>query len=200
MDQPNAWQAVLDFWFGPDNQPSQEAIKRWFSGGKEIDSLIRTHFLPIHTKLTNGSADFSPTSPEETLAAIIVIDQFSRNLYRNSPDAFKWDSLAIEWSLQGWSSGLFSQLPVSHQAFSIMPLVHSEDIELHEKALTLFTQLNTKPSNPDTILTGFYSSALEHHDIIKRFGRYPHRNKTLGRASTDAETNYLNTGANRFGQ
>jgi len=194
------WSEVLDYWFGPNEPPESSYRKRWFSGGAAIDTEIEGKFSTLHEQITSGQHSSWQSNAEGLVAAIIVVDQFSRNLYRNSPKAFEWDDLAIKWSLNGWESGLFDTLSISYQAFTILPLVHSEDLQLHKKAMELLNSVKSITPKSDTIITGFYSSAVEHHDIIVRFGRYPHRNAVLGRASTELEQHYLQAGAKRFGQ
>jgi uncharacterized protein (DUF924 family) len=195
-----SWQDVLDYWFGQQEPPIEEIRKKWFTGGDSIDADIRHRFETLHNSLTGGLPSEWTDNPRTILAAIIVIDQFSRNLYRRKAEAFQWDHLAVEWSKQSWEKHLFSDLPDSHKAFSLMPLVHSESLELHELALGYFGDLILENPNTDTILTGFFSSAKEHHDIIVEYGRYPHRNEVLNRPSTTAEIDYLNAKARRFGQ
>ncbi len=200
MNDAQIWSPVLEYWFGVDQQPNEAVRKLWFNSDKEIDSQIRQKFLVLHSHLTSGNAQFDEANAHERLAAIIVIDQFSRNIYRGSATAFAWDSQAVTWATEGWDKHQFENLTAPEQAFSLLPFVHSEDIELHVRAIQLFDRLiEQKPEN-SAILTGFRSSAIEHRDIIKRFGRYPHRNEVLNRPSTDEETQYLQMGANRFGQ
>jgi uncharacterized protein (DUF924 family) len=194
------WQEVLDFWFGDEEPPADAYRKRWFSGTDELDIEIHKRFEPLHISLRKGIPTDWRTNPLATLAAIIVIDQFSRNLYRRSAQAFEWDSLAVSWSKAGWDSRLFSDLPDTQKAFSLMPLVHSESLEYHQLAKKHFDSSILESTNTDTILTAFSSSAEEHHDIIAKYGRYPHRNEVLKRPSTLAEIDYLNAKGRRFGQ
>lgn len=194
------WNEVLDYWFGDREISDQERQKRWFMASDEVDTDIRSRFLVLHSKLTNGSIEFDAFNGEERLSAIIVIDQFSRNLYRRSATAFAWDHLACEWCLQGWEGHQFDDMTPAQKGFSLLPLVHSENLEFHDRAIQLLQQLKENSRDQDSIITGFYSSATEHRDIIQRFGRYPHRNEVLNRPSTEAELLYLQDGAKRFGQ
>jgi uncharacterized protein (DUF924 family) len=189
---------VLDFWF-PSSTLSEQDLKRWFSGGEEQDIEIQNLFLTLHKQLRKGLPQNWPANSDNVLAAIIVIDQFSRNLFRGSAQAFEWDSVAIELAQFGWDQDLFQNRAFAQQAFSLLPFVHSEQLDLHEQANVKFEELANK-SNQDPILTGFLSSAKEHRAIIETFGRYPHRNEVLSRASTPAEIEYLESGAKRFGQ
>lgn len=195
-----AVQDVLHYWFGPGEAPDEEHRKRWFQGGDDIDQDIKTRFAGLHQQLQTSLPDDWPTDAEGLLAAILVIDQFSRNLYRRQAQAFAWDNLARDWSLQGWQRGLFDTRLPHEQGFALLPLVHSEDLQDHDTALAIFERLKDQGPETDTIITAFYSSALEHRAIIAEFGRYPHRNAVLNRPSTDAEHQYLAGKAKRFGQ
>jgi uncharacterized protein (DUF924 family) len=197
-----SWEAVLTYWFGEEEQeePPKSLLKRWFAGGEEVDKEIKNQFDALHQELRSGLPKPWKGNAKATLAAIIVIDQFSRNLFRRSGEAFTWDPLACDWSLSGWESGLFNTLTPTQQAFSLMPLMHSENLSNHIACMSHFEQLLAANPSSDTILTGFCSSAQEHHDIIAMFGRYPHRNSVLNRSSTPAEAEYLQNGAKRFGQ
>ena len=197
---PETANDVLSFWFGDEHPPSERYQKRWFGGGEALDRDITNRFGELHAQLSNGLSPSALTDPHQLLSAIIVIDQFGRNIYRRSALAFSWDQLAQQWAQYGLQNGYFENLSAYYQAFAAMPLMHSEDLSLHQQAIRFYTQLKKSQPDTDTIITGFYSSALQHHDIIAQFGRYPHRNAVLGRESTPAEIAYLNDGAKRFGQ
>lgn len=194
------WQDVLEYWFGPDQTPGKEYRQRWFSGGAETDREIQQRFGELHAYLTQAFPAEWPVHGDSLLAGILVLDQFSRNLYRGKPAAFAWDDRAVEWSLQGWEQDLFTPLAPARQAFSIMPLMHSESLTLHDQAIARLVNLQQQQQQSDTIITGFLSSAHEHRDIIARYGRYPHRNTVLGRSSSQDEKRFLADGAKRFGQ
>lgn len=195
----NAWTQVLDYWIGDQTPPDPERRKRWFQSTDDIDEEIAQRFAQTHSRLQNGYPGDWPDSSEGRLAAIIVIDQFSRNLYRGQAEAFAWDELAANWSLGGLERGLFTHLSEAEQGFAVLPLVHSESLTLHDRALS-FLETIQHQANTDGIITGFLSSAREHRDIIAQFGRYPHRNAVLNRPSTPEESAYLAQGAKRFGQ
>jgi uncharacterized protein (DUF924 family) len=122
------------------------------------------------------------------------------NSVRGKAKAFAWDALSVRWVQQGWKTDLFETLTPIQQAFSLLPLIHSENLPLHDLAIKHYEQLTTLLKDQDSILTAFLSSAKEHRAIIKLFGRYPHRNAVLNRVSTTAEDEYLNSGGARFGQ
>ena len=175
-------------------------MQRWFGSSEQTDTEIRQKFLVAHSKLTADNLPFDETNSSQRLAAIIMIDQFSRNLYRKSATAFAWDHLAVQWAQEGWKLGQFDKLSPAQQGFSLLPLIHSEKLSLHDEAIEKLVQINESNTAMDTIITAFYSFALSHRDIIARFGRYPHRNGVLNRTPTDAELAYMNNGAKRFGQ
>ncbi len=190
---------VLEYWFGSADPPSELYRTRWFAGGLETDTEISERFADLHSELSGGFPQNWPQTGEAILAAIIVIDQFSRNLYRGSAKAFGWDHLSLSWALEGWGNDRFTGLTACQQAFSLLPLIHSESIDHHDLVIPRLEKLSSG-ADQDSILTGFLSSAQEHRVIIQQFGRYPHRNAILNRTSTAAELEYLNAGGNRFGQ
>ena len=192
-------EAVLDYWFGQNDPPEEIYRKRWFSGEKDVDNEIRSNFLTLHQQLRSGLPEEWKDNARAVLASIIVLDQFSRNLFRGTATAFSWDPLAVDWAQQGLIDNLFKELTYSQQAFTLLPLIHSESLTLHDQAISHYERL-VSAAHQDPILTGFLSSAKEHRAIIKHFGRYPHRNAVLNRASTQTELEYLNSGGRRFGQ
>lgn len=194
------WTRVLDYWFGAQVPPDEARQKRWFRSSQATDRDIEQQFAQTHTRLRQGYPDDWPDAAKARLAAIIVIDQFSRNLFRGEATAFAWDHLATDWSLQGLERGQFDHLREAEQGFAALPLVHSESLALHDRALSFLTSVQALSTDTDGIITGFLSSAHEHRDIIARFGRYPHRNAVLNRTSTPEESAYLAEGAKRFGQ
>lgn len=200
MTETSIWEDVLEYWFNDQSLTHKQREQRWFANNEQTDAEIRQKFLVAHSQLTTGTIAFDENDGRQRLAAIILIDQFSRNLYRKTGTAFAWDHLAVKWSQEGWQRGQFDNLSSDEKGFSLLPLLHSEDIDLHDEAIDRLTELKRSSTAMDTIITGFHSSALEHRDIIAQFGRYPHRNEVLNRPSTEAELAYLNNGAKRFGQ
>lgn len=194
------WQGVIDYWFGAEDPPPPSYLKRWFSGGDAADKEIQTKFKSTHDAVISGDCEHWLADPIGRLAAIIVIDQFSRNLFRGKADAFAWDHLAQHWSIVGWQEKLFESLTPSQKMFAAMPLVHSENLLSQDYALAISERALENAAQPNEILSSFHSSVHEHRDIILQFGRYPHRNDVLGRTSTRAEGKYLAAGAKRFGQ
>lgn len=175
---------VLDFWFGELTQ------KDWFSGGEEIDNNIRDRFADLHAELTKGVPPEAKTDPDAALAALIVFDQFSRNIHRKQPGAFASDTLALDIARNALEQGFEAHIPEERRTFLYMPFMHSEVLSDQERCVDLFKQTGNENS---------IKYAVEHRDIIARFGRFPHRNRALGRDSTPDEIAFLK-GHEGFGQ
>lgn len=194
------WQSILDFWFGDQDPPESHYQKRWFSGGKETDRQIAERFATQHQRAIAGELNAWLEHPGGRLALIILVDQFSRNLYRGRAEAFSWDPLALQWSQQAIDNGHLGMLGMSGRMFCLMPTMHAESIECHRVLAQQIDQLfNDYPAARDA-LKSFKDSADEHRAIIEQFGRYPHRNTVLKRPSTPAELDYLSQDGARFGQ
>ena len=170
------YQDILDFWFAAENQ------KNWFNQSDAFDQSIEMQFKTTLLSASKAELWHWRTTPEGRLAEIIVLDQFSRNLYRDSPLAFAQDVQALVLAQEAISLGLDQPLTAEQRAFLYMPFMHSESPLIHQHALKLFEALNN-PINLDF--------EKRHKVIIDRFGRYPHRNQILGRCSTAEETAFL---------
>jgi len=162
---------VLKFWFGL--QP-----KQWWDGGPELDHRIRQNFLKLWTEKRQLPVDAFLSDPLTANAAVILFDQFPRNMFRGHADAYSTDHLALAISKGAIAKGFDEQLQTDERKFLYMPFVHSEDLDDQNLALLLFTEIN------DEEQIGY---AKKHRDIIARFGRFPHRNAVLGRASRPEE-------------
>ncbi|MEA3048179.1 MAG: hypothetical protein QOG84_15 [Sphingomonadales bacterium] len=161
------WQdAVLDFWFGL-------APERWWKTDPALDAAIRRRFLPLWREQRENLPERFLDSPEEALAAAILFDQFPRNMFRGEAGAFSTDPLARAMARGAVDRGLDRDLPAERRPFLYMPFEHSEDLDDQNRSLLLFAALG------DDYHLGF---AQKHHDVIARFGRFPHRNAMLGRA------------------
>ena len=182
-------QEVLDFWFLAPNDPrygSQRA--EWFRKDEAFDAAIRERFAALAEQaVAGGLREWDQKGPLGTLARILVLDQFTRNAYRGTPDAFAGDPLALAAALQLADSGDDQDLLPVQRAFAYMPFEHAEDAAMQERAVALFTRLAAL--NPD--YEGMLDYAHRHRGVIARFGRFPHRNAILGRASTPEELDYL---------
>ena len=160
-------QDILDFWFDPDHR------SLWFAKSDEFDAKIRERFQTIHHQAIQAELWSWRKTAEGRLAEIIVLDQFSRNLYRDQPQAFAHDSMALMLAQEAISLQLDAQLSPDHRSFLYMPFMHSESKLIHEFALKLFQRLGNEIN---------LSFEKKHKLIIDRFGRYPHRNAILGRS------------------
>jgi uncharacterized protein (DUF924 family) len=180
-DVEPAWVGqVIRFWF----QDLGEA--NWFAGGDEIDSRIRAAFLTLHGRLAAGDG-FDVIAPKPILAAVIVLDQFSRNLFRDSARAYSADPIARRLSRTAVAQGFDRAMDTAERLFLYLPFEHSEDREDQALALSLIEPLGVQDWTDHT---------LAHKAIIDRFGRFPHRNALLGRPSTAEEIAFLNVGTN----
>ncbi len=184
--------AVLDFWFG---QPRvAQARAEWFRKDAAFDALIRERFgATIEAALAGGLRDWEGR-PEGRLARIVVLDQFTRNAFRDTPRAFAGDALALAAARELAARGEDRALPPLMRGFAYLPFEHAEDLAEQREALRLFAALGADhPSQ-----AGLLEWAQKHHDIVARFGRFPHRNAILGRASTAEETAFLREPGSRF--
>ena len=180
-------QAILDFWFGPATsldygKPREE----WFEKDPEFDGAIRHHFKADYEAAVAGDYDSWQDTPAECLALVILLDQFSRNMFRDDPRAFAMDSKALDVARHAVAAGFDRQVGETGRTFFYLPFEHSEDMSCQERSLELFRALPDweQPGSP-------FQYAQRHWDIIRRFGRFPHRNRTLGRDSTPAEAEFL---------
>jgi uncharacterized protein (DUF924 family) len=172
------WAAqVLHYWF-EELQPAA-----WFRRDDGVDATIRERFGTLYEQLTQIRPE-QLTTPLECIAAVIVLDQFPRNMFRGSPRAFATDALALSISQHAITAGLDRQLTQQQRLFLYMPFQHSEDRAVQARSIELFTQLN----DPENL--GY---ARRHQEIIDRFGRFPHRNEVLGRLSTPEEAEFIAT-------
>jgi len=167
---------VLQFWF------EELSSKDWFAGGEELDRKIKDRFSDMHAKVAAGEFWKYRTDAHSYLAEIIVLDQFSRQMFRGSAQAFAYDHLALTLSQHAIAAGFDQQLEKDARMFLYMPFMHSESKVIHTAAVPLFESLG----EPEVLK---YEHI--HKDIIDQFGRYPHRNETLGRESTTEEKDYL---------
>ncbi|MFW1925202.1 DUF924 family protein [Acinetobacter ursingii] len=168
-------QDVLNFWFAPEQEPL------WFKKSDDFDAKIHRQFAEVHHQATQAELWSWRQDAEGRLAEIIVLDQFSRNLYRDQAQAFAHDAMALALAQEAISLQLDAELSPPQRSFLYMPFMHSESKLIHEFALKLFQRLGN-PVNLDF--------EKKHKAIIDRFGRYPHRNDVLGRESTAEEREF----------
>lgn len=186
---------VLRFWFPDDGElVTGQQFKWWLGGGADAEVLAR--FPPLLERARLGELDNWSSSPRSRLALILVLDQFSRTIYRGTAQAFAQDPLALSLVLEGISIGHYSALATPwEKTFFFIPIGHCEDLASHQVSVRLAEEL-VKEAPPELreVLEFSASQARGHRDVIVRFGRHPHRNAVLGRESTPAELEYLATG------
>lgn len=176
-------QEVLTFWF-EETEP-----KQWWSANPDFDDLIRARFLPLMQRAAQGELFAWRKTSKGRLAEVIVLDQFSRNVYRGTPAAFAQDPMALVLAQEAVAAGAHLELPPVERGFLLMPFMHSESREIHVWAERLFRE-HAPPNS--------HEFELRHKAIIDRFGRYPHRNRILGRASSPEELEFLKQPGSSF--
>lgn len=169
-------QQVLSFWF------SELKPEQWFNGSAELDAQIKQRFGKLLAQAAAGELFDWRKSSKGRLAEIIVLDQFSRNVYRDTAQAFAQDAMALVLSQEAVSAGALNDLEEHERDFLLMPYMHSESALIHQLALPLFEQYAS---------AGALKFEILHKEIIDRFGRYPHRNVALGRESSSEELEFL---------
>ena len=178
-DSPTSMhQEVLDFWF------KETPKELWFEKNTAFDKKVTEKFAKTYDHAVAGELDEWKDAAKSCLALIIVLDQFPRNMFRDSPKAFAHDALARDATKHALEEGYEELLKGAEKSFLIMPLMHSEYLNDQEMCLQLFSSWGYKTN---------VQFAKEHRDIIKRFGRFPHRNKVLGRKNTPEEEEFLKT-------
>jgi uncharacterized protein (DUF924 family) len=186
---------ILRFWFsdlsGADHARMVRQFEWWFRGG--ADSAIAERFALLLERATRGELDHWSNGPRTRLALIVILDQFSRSLYRDTARAFAQDPKALALALEGLEIGHYAALYTPwEKTFFLLPLGHSEELYHLDRAVALAEQLaEDAPSDLRRILEHSASQARGHRDVIARFGRHPHRNAVLGRRSTADELDYL---------
>lgn len=170
------YQAVVDFWF------KELTAEDWFAKSDALDQTIKDRFLMVHKAASRGELFAWRETAQGRLAEIIVFDQFSRNIFRNTKEAFAYDSLALVLAQELVLLKLDQTLSDSERSFAYLPYMHSESKLVHQHALALYTELGNSQS---------LEYEIAHKAIIDRFGRYPHRNAQLGRVSSNEEEAFL---------
>src|SRR5262245_39152550 len=193
---------ILDFWFGPldtDGCADSEHMARWWKKDPNLDEEIRRRFGALHRAIGAGQLDSWLDDPRGRLAQIVVLDQFSRNMHRDTPAMFGGDARALELALEGLARGADRPLPRDLRAFMYMPLMHCEELAHQERAVALFAALRDSAPSPVRERAASAARYAEmHRDIVRRFGRFPHRNAILGRESSAEETAFLQEPGSRF--
>jgi len=194
---------VLEFWFGacgPDGALDRTRQRMWFSDGRQHDPAIRKRFGKLHRRAARGELDAEWTAtPFGRIALIIVLDQFSRHIHRGTAAAFAQDPAGQRIAVAGVEQGVDRALIPAQRAFFYLPFEHAEDLKLQRAGVRLFERL-AKEVAPAwrKEYASFADYAGLHRDIVERFGRFPHRNKMLGRASTPEEIEFLKQPGSSF--
>jgi uncharacterized protein (DUF924 family) len=191
---------VLSYWFpekdifDADQETFGRQIQWWFAGGPEVDTEITERFGEVLEQARRGDLDHWADTPRGRLALIVVLDQFSRNVYRGSPLTYAQDEKALELAVEGIDAGMDRELSPMERIFFWMPLGHSEDLSLQERVVRNQKELAANaPPHLRAMAEFGISQAKGARDVIARFGRHPHRNEILGRESTPEELEYLRT-------
>jgi uncharacterized protein (DUF924 family) len=179
---------VLGFWFA-----AQGRDKRWFQKDEAFDGEVRRRFVDLHGEAAAGELEAWTDSARECLALIIVLDQFPRNMFRGTARAFATDAMALEAAQLAVARGHDRILSPVQRLFVYLPFEHAESLAAQDEACRLTEALNAFPETVDA-----HAFALKHRDVIRRFGRFPHRNASLGRPSTPAELEFLATPGSGF--
>ena len=188
------YQAVLDFWFGKaDSEGFGKPIKAWFIKSDTFDQAIQNQFGRLLEQAILGELDDWQEQPLSCLALVIVLDQFSRNLFRKQPQAFAQDAQALTIAKRAIAQGFDQQMLPVQRLFFYLPFEHSEAIADQIESLRLFNTLANEPG-----CESFIRYAQKHYDVIEKFGRFPHRNEILGRFNTPAEEEFLKQPGSSF--
>lgn len=186
---------ILLFWFGnleKELKPIENKEKIWFSKNDDNDKYIMENFLPVLEQSSKNPEDFLTCDSNMLLASIILFDQFTRNIFRNKPESFQYDNLALDLCFQTIKKGYDKEFHIIKRVFIYLPLEHSEKLENQEMSLKMYqTLVDESPVELKDQMQFFKTYAEKHYEIIKKFGRFPHRNKILNRESTPEEIEFL---------
>jgi uncharacterized protein (DUF924 family) len=181
-------QQVLDFWFGAEGSPEHGKVRAaWFQKNDAFDALIARQFgATVERALAGGLQDWAISAPQ-ALARLILLDQFTRNLFRGSARAFAGDALALQAARELLARGFDAQLRPEQRVFAYLPFEHDETLASQDRSVALFAALAAQAPQLEENLR----YAHKHRDVILQFGRFPHRNAALGRSSSADEAAYL---------
>ena len=189
------WHEIYNFWFGEPGSPEHGAIREfWFRGGPELDHEIRERFEQDYEHAARHAFADWKDSARSCVALIILVDQFPRNMYRGEGRAFAADAVALDAAHHLVFGPLHAGLLPVERLFAYLPFEHSERIEDQDVSVRLFRSMEDHEKKAEWV-----DYAEQHRDLIKKFGRFPHRNELLGRASTAEELAWLESSDQRFG-
>ena len=193
---------LLDFWFGElqDGLAGDAQRAMWFNASDDFDQACHTYEPALQLARAGALADWLNTTPTSLLAFVILCDQLPRNIYRGTSQAYAYDDLALQAAKQAVQTGADRALGWDQRAFLYMPFEHSESLLDQHTAVGLFSALRDQSQGAvKNIMGNNLRYAQQHRDIILKFGRFPHRNEVLGRASSEAEAAFVSAGSG-FGQ
>ena len=193
---------IHTFWFGTDADDARVAEQQaamWWAKDEAVDEDIRRRFGGTLEAAVAGELNSWETSPRGVLALVLVTDQFSRTIHRDRPQAFASDPIALAWARSAVDAGVDGDLRPIERVFLYLPFEHAESMADQDRAVNLFQSLleHVPPPHRPTF-RGYLDFAVQHRDVIARFGRFPHRNRVLGRTTTDAERVFLSQPGSSF--
>jgi uncharacterized protein (DUF924 family) len=196
------FQDVLTFWFGDldeQGRADEAHVRRWWTKDTAFDREIHERFGALHEAIVSGAHEAWLESPRGRLAYIIVLDQFSRNMFRGTAKMFAWDEVALREAIEGIDRGMDRAVAHDERAFYYLPLMHSEELDVQQQCVDLFTAWRDEVDEAlrDSVANSL-DFAVRHLEIVRRFGRFPHRNDLLGRASTSEELEFLKQPGSSF--
>ena len=193
--------SLHDFWFGggADEAAAQRQAKLWWGKSVEVDAAIASRFGELVEAARNGALDHWRSTPQGTLALILLTDQLPRNIFRGTPAAFASDPMAHELCTTGINNGFDLQLAPVERVFFYLPLEHAESMSDQDKSVAEYTGLlDQVPESEKETFRNYLEYAKRHRAVIERFGRFPHRNVILGRVSSAAEVAFLKEPGSSF--
>jgi uncharacterized protein (DUF924 family) len=195
-------QSIHDLWFGEldtEGRAHPDKVKQWFGKDPAFDALIRKHYLEYVDPAFMGAFDRWPKTDEGLVALTILLDQFPRNMFRDTPRAFAYDKKGMATSFLVFEEDRYLKMPPLYAYFTLMPTMHAEFRDVQEMGFNAFTRLLDRvPDVHKEMIGNAQRYAKAHRDIIERFGRFPHRNKLLGRESTPEELAFLKEPGSSF--
>lgn len=192
---------ILGYWFGTSSDPAvvfKTQSAKWFNGGKAVDNEIREHFMDDVRGALEGELDDWLDAPRSCMALVILLDQFTRNVYRGTPRAFSGDPDALGAAEHAIKAGYEADLEFHHRVFLYVPFEHSESLAVQDRGVQHFDRLVVDSGPHLETATTYRNYATAHRDIVARFGRFPHRNGILARDSTAEEVAFLKTPGSSF--
>lgn len=196
------WDPILSFWFGanpPCEQVSNDQMERWFRKSSSTDLQISDQFGEWVVLALSGSFSEWHDEARGSLAKLILLDQFTRNIFRDTPKAFAGDVQALSIATHMLETGQTKELPPIMRVFCFLPFEHAESLTHQETSVLNFTKLRNEVQDVHKeVYENFLEYAIKHREVITRFGRFPHRNDILGRVSTAEEKEFLKLPGSRF--